>query len=44
MKDVLIWVGGAALIVIGVVALLWWTADEDNTLPETYAEEGYGIL
>jgi len=42
MKDVWIWVGGAALIVIGVVAFLYFTAP-DNTLPDTYGEQGFGI-
>lgn len=43
-KDVLVWIGGAALIVLGVIAFLWYTAPADNTLPDTYGEQGSGIL
>ena len=44
MKDLLIWGGGALLSVIGVLALLYFSAPEPNTLPATYGEQGTGVL
>ena len=43
-KDVLIWFGGALLIVVAVIAVLWLTAPEEDTLPSEYAEQGTGVL
>ena len=35
-RELLPWVLGAAFVVLGVLALLWWTAPPDNTLPDVY--------
>jgi hypothetical protein len=42
LSDVAIWLGGALLIVAGVVVWLYLTAPEENLLPEQY--EQYKIL
>lgn len=43
-KDLLIWFGGALLIVLAVVAILWITAPEEDTLPGDYAVQGTGVM
>jgi hypothetical protein len=40
-RDVFVWVGGALLIVAGVLVWLWLSRPEENLLPEQYR---YGIL
>lgn len=40
-RDALLWIGGALLIVAGLVLWLWWSQPADNTLPSQY---GFGIL
>ena len=35
-RDVLPWVLGAALVVVGVALWLWWTAPADNPLAPVY--------
>lgn len=37
----IVWAGGALLIVLGVLAWLWLTQPEENLLPQQYR---YGIL
>jgi hypothetical protein len=40
-REVLIWAGGALLILALVAAWLWWTAPEQDLLPTQY---NYGVL
>lgn len=40
-KDTWVWIGGALLVVVGVVLWLVLTAPETNTLAETYR---FGVL
>ena len=40
-REVLIWAGGALLILALVAAWLWWTAPEQDLLPSQY---NYGVL
>ena len=42
LRDVAVWLGGALLIVVGVLVWLYVTAPEENLLPEQY--EQYKIL
>jgi len=42
LRDVAVWLGGAILIVVGVLVWLYVTAPEENLLPEQY--EQYKIL
>lgn len=37
----LLWIGGALMIVGLVLGWLWWTQPTDNALPQQY---GFGIL
>lgn len=40
-REIAIWAGGALLIVLGVLAWLWFFRPEENLLPQQY---NYGIL
>lgn len=40
-RDVAWTVAGALLVVLGVLAWLWWTAPAENLLPEQYR---YGVM
>jgi hypothetical protein len=40
-RDLLIWGGGALLVVLGVLVVLYLTAPKENLLPDQY---GFGIL
>ena len=35
-RETLPWLLGALLVVVGVLILLWFTAPEENTLPQEY--------
>ncbi len=36
LRTSLPWVLGSALVVLGVLLYLWWTAPEHNPLPDIY--------
>jgi len=40
-RDLLIWGGGALVVVLAVVAWLWITAPDEGVLPEQYR---YGVM
>jgi hypothetical protein len=40
-RDVWIWIGGAAIVVLGVLAWLWFDQPPENVLPDQY---GFGVL
>lgn len=41
-RDLMIYGGGALLVVLGVLTFLWFTAPEP-TMPDNYAEQGFGV-
>jgi len=40
-RDLIIWGGGALLVVLAVLAWGWWTAPEQGVLPSEYR---YGVM
>ncbi len=40
-KDMLIWVGGAAAVVVAVLVWLYWDQPPENLLPKTYR---FGVM
>lgn len=42
-KDLVIYGGGALAVVLLVLAALWFTAPDDQTMPNSYAEQGFGV-